>query len=128
MTLTLTLMSRLTVSRTDLQASQGVCASLTIVLVAEGMATSILCAECCAECSHEPWQRHVCRAEPLPRDAQAPPAAAGLVQLLTYEGSLLPPPTAGLSQGLRVDDMRVALLAHPAVVPRLTALVSHSGE
>ncbi len=49
------------------------------------------------------------------------------MQLLTYEGSLLPPPTAGLSQGLRVDDMRIALLAHPPVVPRLTALVSHSG-
>ena len=66
-------------------------------------------------------------AEPLPRDPQAPPAAAGLVQLLTYEGGLLPPPTAGLSQGLRIDDMRVALLAHPPVVPRLAALVSHPG-
>ena len=72
-------------------------------------------------------RRFVFCAEPLPRDPQAPPAAAGLVQLLTYEGGLLPPPTSGLSQGLRVDDMRVALLAHPPVVPRLAALVSHPG-
>ena len=57
----------------------------------------------------------------------APAAAAGLVQLLTYEGSMLPQPTSGLAPALYVDDMRLALVAHPCVLPRLTQLIGHPG-
>ena len=58
---------------------------------------------------------------------QAPAAAAGLVQLLTYEGSMLPPPGSGLGLQLHVDSVRLALVAHECVIPRLTQLVRHPG-